>query len=287
MNLKLSSTQLEAFVAVTKNSSFSKAADQVHITQSALSQRIKNLEEQLGQSLLIRDPAGVRLTEAGEKLLRYCQVKDMMEEEFLSDLGATEQKDLAGTLKIAAYSSILRSVVIPALSPFLRKHPKIQCEFLCKEMHELPQLLQNSQADFIIMDYRLDKASLERKKLGIEEYVMIESTKHETPENLFLDNAVEDTATENFFKFSGKKIKYKRAYMGDCYGIIDGVMNGLGKAVMSAHLLEKSMPIKVNPNYKSYVLDVVLHYYTQAYYPRLHQAVVQELTQQCPKFLKL
>ena len=123
--MSLSSGQLDAFVALSRHQSFSRAAEALHITQSALSQRIMKLEEELALTLFIRESHQVRLTPPGERLLRYCQLKDSLEEESLSDMKATGKKVLTGNLRIAGYSSVVRSVVVPALSSFLNTHADI------------------------------------------------------------------------------------------------------------------------------------------------------------------
>jgi DNA-binding transcriptional LysR family regulator len=63
MAMGLQTAQLEAFEEVAKLRNFSKAAKALHITQSALSQRIINLESELEVALFIRDPSGLRLTD--------------------------------------------------------------------------------------------------------------------------------------------------------------------------------------------------------------------------------
>jgi len=75
----LSSSHLEAFAAVAQAGGFSKAAKILHLTQSALSQRIMNLEDDLAITLFIRDPSGLRLTPAGDELLRYWQMHHGLE----------------------------------------------------------------------------------------------------------------------------------------------------------------------------------------------------------------
>src|SRR4051812_16084592 len=123
--MKLSSLQLEAFFETAKLGSFSRAAAHLGITQSALSQRVANLEGELQVTLLIRDPGGPILTGAGERLLRYCQVNNSLEQEILGQLKA---EGFSGVVRIAAFSSVLRSVIIPSLAPFLRAHRGVQCE---------------------------------------------------------------------------------------------------------------------------------------------------------------
>ena len=80
-----------------------------------------------------------------------------------------------------------------------------------------------------------------------------------------------------FRKQKGKLPKYRRSYFTDCYGIIDGVRAGLGKAVMSEHLVKDDNSLRIVEGYKAHSLDVVLHYHRQPFYSKLHQAIVSEL----------
>src|SRR5271156_5012173 len=121
----LSSIQLDAFYAVAQTLHFSQAAEKLHITQSALSQRVLALESELGLTLFIRGRSGVRLTEAALRLLRYCQNRQGLEEELISEIESKGNESLAGTVRIAGFSSVMRSVVLPALAPLLKLHPKI------------------------------------------------------------------------------------------------------------------------------------------------------------------
>lgn len=286
IGMSLPSLYLDAFLAVAKTNGFSSAAKQLNVTQSALSQRIKNLEDELGLTLFIRTPTGATLTEQGERLLRYCQTRDSMEEELIHDLNISKAFELTGTIKIASYSSVLRSVLIPALKPLMEKHPNILCEFICSNMSELPGMLQRAEVDFIVMDYRLEKANLQIEALGHEKFVVIESKKESKRDDIFLDNDSEDRATELFFKAQGTKApKYRRSYFDDCYGIIDGVALGLGRAVMSEHLVADNSKIKVIKGHKPYKVDVVLHYYQQPFYSKLHQAVIESLVKGASHYL--
>lgn len=280
MFMSLPSLYLDAFLAVAQTQGFSSGADTLNITQSALSQRIKNLEDFLGLTLFIRTPQGAQLTEQGERLLRYCQTRDSLETELIQELNGTQTSKISGTIRLACYSSVLRSVILPSLKPLLEKHPQILCNFISQDMNELPGLLQRNVVDFIVMDYKLEKSNLETLVLGQEKYVMIEGRSKKTDkDDIYLDNDFNDQATESFFKSQGKKgTQYRRSYFDDCYGIIDGVSMGLGKAVMPEHLVADNNQIKIIKDFKPYKVDVVLHYYHQPFYSKLHQAVVEVLS---------
>jgi DNA-binding transcriptional LysR family regulator len=284
--MSLSSLQLDAFLAAAKSLNFSRAAESLFITQSALSQRIKNLELTMGATLFIRDPSQIKITEIGEKLLRYCQTKDAMEDELLLNLTSVEGGELAGIVRIGAFSSVLRSVIIPSLSSLLRKNPKIQCDFVHEETPVLPSLLERSECDFIILDYPLNSPSIEKYLLGYEEYIVIESLEYTCPKNIYLDNSNEDTATEQFFNAQeGSTPKYGRRFMGETYGIIAGVEAGLGRSVMPIHLLSGRPHLKKVEGFNLYKREITLHYKKQSYYSKLHKQVVEKLRANCGNYL--
>lgn len=284
--MSLSSLQLDAFVATAKSLNFSRAAESLFITQSALSQRIKNLELTIGATLFIRDPSQIKITEIGEKLLRYCQTKDSMEDELLFNLTSNESGELAGIVRIGAFSSILRSVVIPSMSSLLRQNPRIQCDFVHEETPGLPSLLERSECDFIILDYQMESVSTKKCLLGYEEYIVIESSEYTYPENIYLDNSPEDTATEQFFSAQGKTpLKYSRRFMGETYGIIAGVESGLGRSVMPVHLLTGRPHLKKVEGFNPYKREITLHYKKQSYYSELYKQVIKQLTDNCDAYL--
>lgn len=275
--MELPSHELKAFIETAKTQNMTLASKNLFVTQSALSQRIQKLESLLECTLFIRDRAGLKLTEAGQKLLRYAQSIKGIEEEFLIAL-KSKKEELAGTLRIAAYSSILRSHIIPSLAPLLRKNPKIHCDFRSYEVIELATVIESAEADLVICDYRMQKPHISEVLLGHEEYVVIESSKHKNSPNVYLDHNPQDTATESFFAAQKNAPKnYIRSYMGDIYGVLDGVEEGLGRAVMSKHLLKDRKNIKVISGYKTHSREVVLHHFKRDYIPRLQSAAIKEL----------
>ncbi len=275
--MKLPSHQVSAFIEVAKTKSFSKAAESLSVTQSALSQRISNLEMDLETTLFIREPSGPVLTTAGEVLLRYCQTAQSLEEEVLDQLKSTSQK-FAGVFRIAGFSSVMRSVIIPSLAPFLRENPQVICEFKSFEVSELLDVLRSSKADMIILDYLPHKKGIVQHVLGFEEYVVIESSKYKSPPDLYLDHGPQDNATESFFSFqSAAPNSFRRSFMGDVYGIINGVEEGLGRAVMSKHLLKNNKKIKMLKGYKKYQREISLNYYEQPFYSSLHKEITKQI----------
>lgn len=119
---------LQAFVTVAREGSFTRAAAQLGVTQSALSQSMRGLEERLGIRLLTRTTRSVSPTEAGERLLQTIGHRfDEIEAE-LDALTALRDKP-AGTVRITCGDLVLRDVMLPRLLPLLRDYPDVNIEF--------------------------------------------------------------------------------------------------------------------------------------------------------------
>jgi len=272
-------------VAVARTLNFTRAAERLNLTQSALSQRIRKLEEELGAALFVRAPGAIRLTDTGNRILRFCEAKESLEAEILSDLATTRSDELAGGIRIAGHLSIMRPVVLPLLAPLLREHPKVHCELINADLKKLPGMLKRGEADLVILDDQLPWAALEKFSLGEESYVAIESALHATRRDVYLDINQDDQITERFFQFQGNGPQYRRSYMADVYGIVDGVALGMGRAVVPRHLLAGRADVRTLPEYRAQPTGVWLHHYTLPYYSRLQQAVVELLTRSCPAAL--
>ena len=284
--MDLASHELQAFRMVAQTLNFSLAAERIHITQPALSQRIQSLEKNLGLTLFVRDPKGVKLTEAGLRLLRYCQIKDHLESELLSDLVKAPDGRLGGRVRIAAYSTVLHSVVMPALAPLLRENPAVQFELNMREMGDLPGMLERAESDFVVMDRELERSNIQSVRLGEEKYVLIQSRNFPS-RDVYLDHDPNDQTTEQFFKTQNEaRPALLRSYVDDIEGILQGVELGLGKGVIPRHLLSDERPLRIAKGYKIMHVPVVLHYFRQSYYSNLQKAVIEALKLNCSKFLR-
>jgi DNA-binding transcriptional LysR family regulator len=118
---------LAAFAIVAKERSFTRAAAKLRISQSALSQTIRGLEERLGLRLLTRTTRSVSLTDAGGRLLQTVAPRFEEIEQELAALSALREKP-AGTIRLTAGEHPALSVLQPALKRFLPDYPDINVE---------------------------------------------------------------------------------------------------------------------------------------------------------------
>lgn len=119
---------LLALVTVAREGSFTRAAAVLGVTQSALSQTIRALEERLDIRLLTRTTRSVAPTEAGERLVRAIGARFEEIEAELDALTAIRDKP-AGTVRITCADHVLRTIIWPKLVPVLRNYPDINMEF--------------------------------------------------------------------------------------------------------------------------------------------------------------
>nr|WP_199068392.1 LysR family transcriptional regulator ArgP [Chromobacterium sp. ASV5] len=114
--------QLQTLAAVAETGGFDKAARKLHLTQSAVSQRIRQLEEQLGQPVLTRTTPA-EATETGRQLLRHFQQLRLMENQLLQTLRPSEQNREYTTLAIGANNDSVATWFLPAVKPVLDSQP--------------------------------------------------------------------------------------------------------------------------------------------------------------------
>ena len=120
---------LHAFLAVARERSFTRAAAQLGVSQSALSQTVRGLEARLGLRLLARTTRRVAPTEAGERLLRTLGPRF---EEIDAELQAVREfgEKPAGTVRITATEYATELILLPKLAKLLREYPDIKVEIV-------------------------------------------------------------------------------------------------------------------------------------------------------------
>src|SRR5947199_5411517 len=120
---------LRALVAVAAERSFTKAAKKLSVSQSALSQTIRQLEGRLGVRLLTRTTRSVSPTEAGERLLRTVAPRF---EEIDAELAAVSdlREKPAGTIRITATEHAIEAILLPKLTKLLGEYPDIKVEMI-------------------------------------------------------------------------------------------------------------------------------------------------------------
>jgi DNA-binding transcriptional LysR family regulator len=138
---------LRSFIAVADRESFARAADQVHRTQSAVTQQMARLEEQLGVALFRKVGRSKRLTEHGVRLLDYARRLLALNDEAVESLAAP---DLRGPLRIGSIYDATEFLLPPLLARFTLLYPNLQIEVHSDRTVHLMQALKRGEIEIAL-----------------------------------------------------------------------------------------------------------------------------------------
>jgi DNA-binding transcriptional LysR family regulator len=138
---------LRSFVSVVDAGGFTRAGERVHRTQSTVSQQIKRLEEDVGQSLLHRDGKDVRPTEAGERLLSYARRLLSLAEEARDVL---RQPDSEGAIRLGIPEDFAAYRLAKLLGAFSRSHPGLRLDVRADQSKNLSRDLERGELDLAL-----------------------------------------------------------------------------------------------------------------------------------------
>ena len=152
MNRNLDISLLRTFAAAADAGSMTVVSNLLHMTQSAVSQQIKRLEETLGCTLFERDKRGLRLTEAGERLLGGARRMLAMNDSILSDM---REDAVEGRVRLGMPYDLVGSGMVPLLKAYAERYPKVDISLACGSSPELRQKLSDGLIDLCVIEERL------------------------------------------------------------------------------------------------------------------------------------
>jgi DNA-binding transcriptional LysR family regulator len=169
--------QLEMFHAVAENSSFTLAGRQLFVAQSAISRKIRLLEEELGEKLFKRVNKRIFLTPAGEVMLRYARhiFQDMRN-------AALEVSDIAqlnrGVIRIGSGMTACMYLLPPIIDKFQSRYPKVEVHVVTGASEKLIPQIRNNTLDVGILTLPVKSPDLEVIPFTTEELVIVTSPRH-------------------------------------------------------------------------------------------------------------
>ncbi|ALN93303.1 MULTISPECIES: LysR family transcriptional regulator [Lysobacter] len=146
--MDLDPTLLRTFVAVTESGGFTRAAERLHLTQSAVSHQIRRLEEQLGCSLLHRTTRRLTLTEDGEDFLRHA-------EQILQSLDALSRRfqpsPITGVVRFGVPENFIGDRLPNLLCQFTRAFPAVRMDISVSMSMDLRQMVDADELDLAVV----------------------------------------------------------------------------------------------------------------------------------------
>lgn len=145
------------FYEVAQSGNISKAAENLYISQPAVSKSITKLEQSLNHTLFTRSKKGVRLTDEGQTLYQHLSTAFESIENAEKTLKRIGQLGM-GQLRIGVSTSLCKHILLPYLQDFIRDNPHVKVSIECNPTYETIQLLKQGKIDIgLICETPLDK----------------------------------------------------------------------------------------------------------------------------------
>lgn len=142
--------QLKTFVAIAETGSFTKAADEVFKTQSAVSMQMRRLEERIGQPIFVKDGRINRLTDDGEKLLCYARKMLKLNDETIC---AFTGERLEGSIRFGTADDYAERFMPTIIAEFSKSNPDVELNILCEPSPELLRKMNNNELDVALVTH--------------------------------------------------------------------------------------------------------------------------------------
>jgi len=168
---------LNIFRHVVEAGSITQGAERAHLALAAVSTRIRNMEAELGASLLVRQRQGVTPTQAGRTLLQHARVILRQTERLREDLGVYGG-GLAGQIRLLSNTNALTEFLPSALSSFLSAHPHVSVDLEERLSDEIVGLIAEGVADLGIVAATVDVSPLETYPFRKDRFVLVVARGH-------------------------------------------------------------------------------------------------------------
>ena len=162
--------RVETFLTVCRTMNFTRAAEQLHITQPAVSQHIRALEEAYGTKLFHYQGKQLGLTESGRLFFRAAVT---MRHDALRLREAVRQADVRRTLRFGATLTIGEYVMPGPLLRLLEEEPEVRLRMLTANTRELLALLDQGELDFAIVEGYFDKQAYDSLTYCVQPYIPV------------------------------------------------------------------------------------------------------------------
>ncbi len=240
-------SQLRTFRAVAETLNFTRAAERLNLTQSAVSHQIKALEGELGEPLFIRAKRGVKLSQAGKTALEFVE-RILDETEALREKISGRERSQTGRVRVAAATQAFVHLFAPLFESFMDSHPGIDLSFRTTVTTEQTVAdILNGAADVGFASIAVYSPNLQVTKLFEDELLLVVSKDHKLANKLaasvkeiqqeklilFERGASIRRATDNFFNQIGVSPDLSLE-SNDTYFIKRMVERGLGASLLPA-----------------------------------------------------
>ena len=166
------------FLAVYRSGSFTRAAEQLHVTQPAVSQHVRQLETHYGCALFSKTGRGVEPTEAGRLLYRALDAAENDEERLRRELEALQsEKNVRPPLRLGCTRTIADYVAPQLLAHHLARHPRERVLMRTGNTAELVALIDSGEIDFALVEGSFERKTFESEVFSREPFVAVSASR--------------------------------------------------------------------------------------------------------------
>jgi DNA-binding transcriptional LysR family regulator len=181
----LENFRVVVFRAVAEHLSFRKAAEELYLTQPAVSLQIKALEEELGVQVFDRAGAQITLTPAGKVLLRYANQVHLLFAQAERDI-ISLSGDHAGQLSLGASTTIAQYVLPRLLGEFCKEHPRVHPTLISGNTEQIVEALEKQKIELGFIEGPARSREVKSEPFLVDELVLIASVAYEWAERAFV-----------------------------------------------------------------------------------------------------
>ncbi len=286
--MSLLSSNLQAFTSIVRHGTVHGAAAELHLTQTAVTQRIRSLEKELGTTLFLRSRKGMKLTQEGEALLRYCKGAEDLEGQTLSQLGGSNQ-DKPLYISLTGPTSVMTARIADLCIKLYSDHPNLYLNFIINDDADRLNLVRAGDASLAIVSPLKVPNEMDSKLLKPDKYILVAAAKwkgrrlSEVLENERVnDFDKNDQTTLNYLKKFElvSKIKKPRLFANNNEAIIKLFVQGVGFGTLTQEIakpyLESGDLIALN---QSAIMEdeLALTWYPRPEMPGYFKAIIQAI----------
>ena len=253
----IETSMLQVLIALSHNENISKAAEELNVTQSAVSQALKNLEAKVGFPIITRQGKSVRLTDNGQRLAKVAKQYFKRIEETIEQIHL-ENHDIKGKLHVGSLYGLGKTWLSSRILTFLSSHPDLEVRLSMDFPDLIIKKFDQHEIDCIIVPEYMVPAFAEKLDLHDEYTTLVFPKSFPITASTDLKDLLGypvifyDTNDPNFYRWCREKFgvvprNVKPRLVVNSFGqMLQAVNEGVGIAVVPTHVLKRGHHIKAN-----------------------------------------
>lgn len=247
----IETSSLQVLIALSHNENISKAAEELNVTQSAVSQALKNLEGKVGFPIVARQGKSVSLTENGMRLAKVAKQYFKRIEETIEQIHL-ENNEIKGKVHVGSLYGLGKTWLSSRMLDFLESYPELEVRLSMDFPENIIKKFEQHEIDCLIMPEHLVPAFAEKKDLHDEHTTLVFGSKYDITSKTDLKEILShqiifyENNDPNFYRWCREKFgavprNIKPRLVVNSFGqMLQAVNENLGIAVVPTHVLNRS-----------------------------------------------